>query len=146
MKKKGFTLLELIVYLAIAAIITAVAVTSVKSVNNFRIKYTNKICQKEIALFIHRARMYCYARRIDGVINLDVGTNTNRLTFSSNINVIDQFFLKSKKLEYEGGLKKLTITSYGKIPQNGKIKFVDENNKSVRISLHVGSEYVEEEP
>ena len=82
MKKRGFTLIELIVYLAIAAIITSVAVTTIASVDNFRIEYTNKICQKEIALFIHRARMHCYASGVDGSINLDV--QNNKLIFSSN--------------------------------------------------------------
>jgi len=142
MKKKGFTLLELIVYLAIAAIITAVAVTSVKSVNNFRIEYTNKICKKELALFIHRARMYCYAKRIDGVINLDV--SRNRLTFSRNIETIDQYYLNDKQLQYIGDLKKLTLNNYGKIKERGTISFLDENNKPIEITLHVGSEYVDE--
>ena len=144
MKKKGFTLLELIVYLAIAAIITAAAVTSIRSVNKFRIEYTNKICKKEIALFIHRARMYCYAKRIDGVINLDV--SKNRLTFSCNTLSIEEYHLNGKELQYEGQLTKLNINAYGKMPIDGKIKFIDENNKPVKISLHVGSEYVDEEP
>ena len=50
------------------------------------------------------------------------------------------------ELQYEGELIKLTINTYGKIPEDGKIKFIDENSKPVKISLHVGSEYVDEEP
>lgn len=141
MKKKGFTLIELIVYLAIAAIITTVAVTSIASVNNFRIEYTNKICQKEMALFIHRARMYCYANRVNGIINLDV--SENRLIFSSNTKTIDDFYLNNKRLQYSN-LSKLTISDYGKIKEAGELKFLDENRKPVRITLHVGSEYVDE--
>ena len=141
MKKKGFTLMELIVYLAIAAIITAVTVTTIASVKNFRIQYTNKICQKEIALFIHRARMYCYAKGVDGIINLDV--STNRLIFTSNTIKIDEFYLDNKELQYSN-LSKLTVSNYGKIKEDGELKFLDENNKPVIITLHVGSEVVDE--
>ena len=133
--------MELIVYLAITAIITAVAVTSLASVNNFRIEYTDKICQKEIALFIHRARMYCYAKRVDGVINLDV--SRNRLIFSSFMITIDEFYLNNKKLQHSN-LSKLTISNYGKIKEDGELIFLDENNKPVKITLHVGSEFVDE--
>ena len=141
MNKKGFTLMELIVYLAIAAIITAVAVTSIASVNNFRIEYTNKICQKEMALFIHRARMYCYAKGVRGSVNLDIPNN--KLIFVSENVTVDEFYLQNKKLKY-GNLSKLTIDFYGKIKEAGELKFFDENNNAVKITIHVASEYVDE--
>ena len=142
MKKRGFTLIELIVYLAIAAIITSVAVTAVASVNNFRIEYTNKICQKEIALFIHRARMHCYESGVDGSINLDV--QNNKLIFSSNTKTIDVYYLNSKRLQYSSNFHKISVNNYGNLDKNGTLSFIDENNKSIEITFHVASEVVDE--
>lgn len=141
--KRGFTLVEILIGLAILSIITSAAFTGISAYRRYSINLSNEHCKSEIVLFINKCRSYSFYNNIEGYIMIDVGRN--RLVFRNEKGIIYEYNLKGKKL-MDANLsdKNIYIKSSGKINVSGTIFFRDERNEHHRLTIHVGTGYVDE--
>lgn len=139
--KKGFTLIELTISLAIAALMALVIYGSIRGYLAYKINTTNKICVQGMEMFISKSKTYCYSNNIEGLILIDM--DKNQLTLSSKNKEIDSYSLINKAL-YMTNLpnNRITIKSSGKIANSGSIYFRDEKRDIHKITIHVGTGYV----
>lgn len=142
--KKGFTLIELTLSLAITAVITAAIYASINGYLNYKSNLTNKICINGIEMFISKAKIYCYSNNIEGFIFIDM--DKNKLIFSSKIAEIDTYDLEKKTLYMTNfSSNKIQIKSSGKITTSGSLYFRDEKRNIHRIAIQIGSGYINDQ-
>ncbi len=93
-------------------------------------------------MFIHRARNYCYINSAEGIIQIN--KSMNKLIFITK-GKDDEYSLKEKALQdstFSG--HKMNIDRSGNLRNMGTIIYKDEKNKDHKITVHVGSGYVDE--
>ncbi len=142
--KKGFTLIELTISLAITALMSLVIYGSIRGYLVYKINTTNRICVQEMEMFISKGKTYCYSNNIEGIIFVDM--DKNQLTLSSKDKEIDIYSLKNKVLHTTNlPNNKITIKSSGKVANSGAIEFRDDKRELYGITIHVGTGYVDDE-
>lgn len=142
--KKGFTLIELTLSLAITALMTVAIYASVRGYLIYKTNLTNKICINGIEMFISKARFYCYSNNIEGLILIDM--DENKLIFGTKEAEVDTYDLENKSLYTTSfSNNKILIKSSGKISKSGSLEFRDEKRIIHKIAIQIGSGYINDQ-
>lgn len=136
--KKGYTLIELIIVIAMITILESTFLISVKIYKNLSNCICTKACSNGIQNFIDNCRQYCRVNNKEGRIQFHI--ENNEIDFIVNLDI-------KSKLKLEGS-NKLCNTSLSDNTINVKkdgsvnactIKYRDDNGKLHIITICVGT-------
>ena len=138
MKKKGFTLIEIVVVLAILAVLMPIGLKAYKYANDISVNLKKKSVLGEISELLSYAKYYCRSNDTAGRISI---TGNKEMTFRDDQNM--SFY---RKLILPEGLTFttnyiVTCTSEGVLSANS-IYIRSGNGHYYRISIAVGVDKV----
>lgn len=145
MRKKAFTLMELLVVMSIITIFSTITFTSYKYISKFKdneeLEYSTNICID----FILKGKNYCKNNNKSGCI-LYV-RNKNSLYFSSDINDGEYMSLPENVTIEETPFisKGVKINEDGVIGSAGSINLKNKSNKRKKVIISVYTNYIREE-
>lgn len=154
--KKGYTLIELIVYLSLICIISSIAMFSISYIRDLNKNISQKTVKNEIVEFIEDCRRRCKLNECFGEIMID--RDRNRFVYKEGRKVLNKFILEDEcRIEYvtivrssgiSGGgdltstrEKCIRIDSSGKMDA-GTVFFRDRNNKEFDLVITVDTNRV----
>lgn len=146
MKKKGFTLIELVASLSILGIIFSIGSGSYKIYKSTYSDIKVNHALYEIEDTLSYGEIYCKNNKIAGVFYIKQNGNTlivglkDRLNNSiKQVKLSDSLFLDMNTNPSKG--QTLNINSDGKI-QSGRIAFKDVNGKRYELTVRVGANLI----
>ncbi|MCY6483739.1 type II secretion system protein [Clostridium aestuarii] len=145
-KRKGFTLLEVVIVLSIIGLIGSFTVVNYYKIYNNSINDLNTdLCNNSILHMINDSKLYC--RNISKHGHLLFNHNDNTIIFHCNSKKIQTYnFPKGFKLEYlntADGVQLIRIDEFGNTSNACSIKFTDMKGEIHKVTLRVATNYVE---
>ena len=154
--RKGYTLIELVVYFSLICIISSIAIFSISYIRDLNNNISKDAVKTEIVEFIEDCRRRCKLNECFGEILID--ETRNRFVYKEGRKVLDKLLLEDQcSIEYftiirsedigEGGNlispteKFIRIDSSGKMDA-GSIFFSDKNNKGFSLVITVDTNRV----
>jgi prepilin-type N-terminal cleavage/methylation domain-containing protein len=142
--RKGFTLIEIIIVIAIMSIVSGVSVLSVryyKTVNNSMDAdyYCNAVVN-----FINKSKMYCRENSCSVIVTFDKEKNEIKLV--NGIKVVNKLMLKDKitLFRFTGRVNNTYIVIDSEGYSNDAFTIILKDNNSIKheITMRVGTAYV----
>lgn len=97
--KKGYTLIELVVYISLIVIISGIAMISIRSMKELNENISDVSVKDEIVEFIENCRRKCKMNECFGEVIID--KERNRLLYKENMGILDRLVLnEGYKIEY----------------------------------------------
>lgn len=144
--RKGFTLIEIILVLAIMSTIAGVSLVSVRYYKTVKNKVDGDYYCNAVLNFINNSKMYCRENYCSAIIYIDIGKNEIRLV--NGISVVKKLTLTNKmRLDRATGRRSNTDI-YIILDKNGysndacTIILKDNNLIEHEITMRVGTSYV----
>lgn len=137
MKKRGYTLVELIAVMSIIAILATVSITGVSSIINIKNNMELDSVTYEIRQLLSMAKKYCRTNRLDGKIIII--QNDNKITFNAN------GIIKSVNMPEGIKIKKsysININKEGYITDSLTITIIGYKGEYNEISIGVGNDII----
>jgi len=142
--RKGFTLIEIIIVIAIMSIVSGVSVLSVryyKAVNNSLDAdyYCNAVVN-----FINNSKMYCRENSCSAIVTFD--KQNNQIKLVNGIKVVNKLVLKDKitLFRFTGRVNNTYIVINSEGYSNDAFTIILKDNNSIKheITMRVGTAYV----
>ena len=145
-KKSGFTLIEIIIVIAIISILLSISLTGVVVYKNL-IEESNK---QTYLIKIKESFIYYkeYALKNQTNLTFKIKKDGSIEFLNSNNKIIEKIDkIKELTLEHNSGTNETNLYRYdidysGKIIQSGRISFSDKNNVNHRITISTGDEII----
>lgn len=143
MKKKGFTLIEILMVISMIASITLIMLLNAGEYSQTVNKTKNKYYQNSIVDFISNSKHYCAANKISGYISFKLDENT--LYFSANGRRISKLRAPEGFRLYDVNLPycMMNIDRNGSSADAYTIQYKDSIDKLHIITVCVGTNYVD---
>ncbi|MEK6264640.1 MAG: type II secretion system GspH family protein [Clostridium sp.] len=142
--RKGFTLIEMIMVIAIMSIVSGVSVLSVKYYKTVNNSLDADYYCNAVVSFINNSKMYCRKNSCSAIINFDKGKNEIKLV--NGIKVVNKLMLKDKitLFGFTGRVNNtyIVINSQGYSNDAFTLILKDNNSKKYEITMRVGTAYV----
>ena len=144
MKKKGFTLIELIITLSILLLFTTITSTSIKAYNNRIVDIKTSKYAYEIKTLLSYSKSYCRKHKVNGSLFIDIKENSFKFFILEKNNHFEKFVYLEDKFSavsnYNGNA--FIISKDGYIREAGTISLM-YNGKVVRkIKIGVGNDII----
>lgn len=143
MVKKGFSLIELVIVLAIVTIIFSFSFFSVTSYNKKLSEVNSEVCMDSIFALINNSKQYCREKQITGYILFNISENT--ISFYCNGARVNKLYL-SKDLHIDNTTltqNKINIEKNGMAKNYGTIVLKNLKGDSQYIVLNIATGYAE---
>lgn len=145
-RKKGFSLIELIIVISIISILSLSIVNYIKSYNYYENKIYVDECDNSILMFINRAKMYCKSKQCSGLIIFDKVSNAIDF-YENNTKHMDAYALPEgfalNSITLGSGKVGISINNKGITVDACSIVYIDRYNNSHKLTISVGTAYVE---
>lgn len=135
--KKGYTLIEVIIVLAIISILILPSINISKSYNESIMRIKGKSIANEIGNLISYGKYYCRYYDILGLI--EVNKDSGKVVFKD----VSSKSKTIKTILLEDGFKfasnnNFSISKIGNIQKSDTIRLIDKNGKVYKISISTG--------
>lgn len=144
--RKGFTLIEIILVLAIMSTIGGVSIVSIKYYKTVKNKVDGDYYCNAVLNFINNSKAYCRENYCSAIIYIDINKNEIRLV--NGINVVKKLML-TNKMKIDRATGRLSNTDvFIIVDKNGytndacTIILKDNNSIEHEITMRVGTSYV----
>lgn len=144
MKKKGFTLIELIITLSILLLFTTITSTSIKAYNNRKVDIKINKYAYEIKTLLSYSKSYCRKHKVNGSLFINIKENSIKFFILEKNNHFEKFIYLEHKFSLASNYKGNTfiISKEGYIKEAGTISLM-YNGKVVReIKIGVGNDII----
>lgn len=142
-KRRGFTVIELLLVLSIFSILLSFSLVNLSTFNNFKNKIDVDLTNNNILDFINKSKTYCRDKKGEGgYIYFD--TRNNEITF--NVGLDEIFKLKLPEgfvLNPVRDDNRIKIDNMGITEDACSIKFKDRKGEMHCITMCVGTAYVD---
>lgn len=135
--KKGFTLLEVVVTLAIITILLTISVGNLDGNSNIINKVKSQYCNNSILNFFQMSREYCKKNNLSAYISVDSSLERFKFMVDSKCKFFYQLpkgFDLDKINTEKGNLK---ISSNGRINPSGCVFYKDSIGKDYKVIIEV---------
>lgn len=141
--KKGFTLLELIVSMAIIAIISSITILSVKNTCKLQNTIDVESTKRGILNIVLNSKDYCYCNKVSGHLLFDLGNEEIRFYDDSKrpIKIVYRYTLPQeiKLVSINSSYSMINIGREGGLEDACTIYFKDRYKNSYTVTICVGS-------
>lgn len=146
--KKGYTLIELIIVLAIISLISSIAMVNIIKVKEDLEVIEFKNSANEVKSLLSFAKAYCRKNKVPGQILIDSDKRIIIFEVSDKIYLFKKIVSLNKNTEVASNFKvsssgttpNNTVTDEGYIKSAGTIILSYKNNKKIKITVSVGND------
>ena len=140
MKKKGYTLIELIVVMAILSILFGCGFTMINTLNKIKKEVELEDAVYRVHSLLSYAKSSCRKKFIEGIILIDQVDNT--ISFQYRINNKDiiertETFSNNIKVRKNVGENKISVSDKGYLNTAGSID-IESGERKYKITISVG--------
>lgn len=146
--KKGYTLIELIIVLAIISLISSIAMVNIIKVKEDLEVIEFKNSANEVKSLLSFAKSYCRKNKVPGQILIGADKKTIVFEVSDKNYLFKKIVILSKNIEVGSNFKVSSsetssnnnVTDEGYIKSAGTITLSYKNNKKIKITVSVGND------
>lgn len=146
--KKGYTLIELIIVLAIISLISSIAMVNIIKVKEDLEVIEFKNSANEVKSLLSFAKSYCRKNKVPGQILIGADKKTIVFEVSDKNYLFKKIVILSKNIEVGSNFKVSSsetssnnnVTDEGYIKSAGTIILSYKNNKKIKITVSVGND------
>lgn len=146
--KKGYTLIELIIVLAIISLISSIAMVNIIKVKEDLEVIEFKNSANEVKSLLSFAKAYCRKNKVPGQIVIGSDKKTIVFEVSDKNYLFKKIVILSKNIEVGSNFKVSSsetssnnnVTDEGYIKSAGTITLSYKNNKKIKITVSVGND------
>lgn len=145
MKKKGYTLIELIVVIAIMIILMGSGFSVISSLNYIKNDVEAENALYEVYNLLSYAKAYCRLNFYEGEIIIDTNKNTIQFVYRDPININKKNIVKTEKFTRNIEIHTNFIKPVIEVSNNGYLKksgtiFITNGKKQRNITIAVGND------
>lgn len=146
--KKGYTIIELIIVLAIISLISSIAMVNIIKVKEDLEVIEFKNSANEVKSLLSFAKAYCRKNKVPGQILIGSDKKTIVFEVSDKNYLFKKIVILSKNIEVGSNFKVSSsetssnnnVTDEGYIKSAGTITLSYKNNKKIKITVSVGND------
>lgn len=148
MKKKGYTLIELVVVMAILVILLGSGFTIINILKNIKSEVEVEDEIYEVHSILSYAKAYCRKNLCDGEVVIDTVKNSIVFKYRDKNNINNKLVGKSEKfpenIKISANFKPINlvnVSNMGYLKNSGTI-FINDGEKQYKITIAVGNDIV----
>lgn len=144
MRKRGFTLIELIITLSILALVSTITATSLKAYNNRRVNNNIIRYAYEVKSLLSYSKSYCRKYNVNGNLFIVLKENVFKFSVSENNNSIDKniYFKKDFSLQSNHKGSSISVSKEGYIKDACTISLIYKGKAVREIKIGVGNDII----
>ena len=144
MKRKGFTLIELIITLSILLLFTTITSISIKAYNNRKIDIKINNYAYEIKTLLSYSKSYCRKYKANGSLFINIKENSFKFFVLEKNNYIEKFIYLEDKFSLASNYKgnSFSISKEGYIKEAGTISLIYNGKVVKEIKIGVGNDII----
>lgn len=148
MKKKGYTLIELVVVMAILSILLGSGFAIIKTLKHIKSQVEVEDAIYEVHSILSYAKTYCRKNLCDGEVIIDTVENSIGFKYRDKNNINNKLVGKSEKfpdnIKISANFKPINlvnVSDMGYLKNSGTI-FINDGEKQYKITIAVGNDTV----
>ena len=144
MKKKGFTLIELIITLSILLLFTTIASTSIKSYKNRKINININKYTYDIKTLLSYSKSYCRKYKANGSLFINIRENSLKFSVLEKNNPIERTIYVEENFSLASNYKgnSFSISKEGYIKEAGTISLIYNGKVVKEMKIGVGNDII----